>query len=88
MIAQLASSQALLKDFSSRGFAIFSSPVLSLESLTALRSELERVLHGKSGGPFDSQIPPTKVRLPVCFRCFFKILLVRRRCLAGLRSNL
>lgn len=69
MIAQLALSQTLIKDFSARGFAIFADPALGLDSVTALRSELERVLHGKSGGPYDSQTIPTKVRVPR-FRCF------------------
>ena len=40
---------------------------MGAETLTALRSELERVLLGKSGGPYDSQMLPTKVLLFVCF---------------------
>ena len=43
---------------------------MGAETLTALRSELERVLLGKSGGPYDSQMLPTKVCLTVClFSC-------------------
>ena len=61
MISHLATSQSLVKDFASRGFVIFSDSVLGLETLASLRSELERVLLGKSGGLYDSQVLPTKV---------------------------
>jgi hypothetical protein len=64
MISHLAASQILITDFASRGFVIFSDSVMGLETLTALRSELERVLLGKSGGLYDSQVLPTKVPVP------------------------
>jgi hypothetical protein len=65
MISHLVASQSLVKDFASRGFVIFSDSVMGLETLASLRCELERVLLGKSGGPYDSQVLPTKVP------CFF-----------------
>jgi hypothetical protein len=62
---------------------------MGAETLTALRSELERVLLGKSGGPYDSQTLPTKV----CCYCLFVFLPVRHArlnlahlfCVAGAR---
>ena len=81
MIAQLALSQTLIKDFSARGFAIFADPALGLDSVTALRSELERVLHGKSGGPYDSQTIPTKVRFLTSSA--FSLFLNIHWCVAG-----
>ena len=61
MISQLAASHNLIKEFASRGFAIFSDSVMCLETLAALRLELDRVLRGESGGPYDSHALPTKV---------------------------
>lgn len=67
MISQLAVSQSAIKDFACRGFVVFSDSAMALETLTALRLELERVLLGKSGGPYDSQTLPTKVRCSLCY---------------------
>jgi hypothetical protein len=61
MISQLAASHNLIKEFASRGFVIFSDSVMCQETLAALRLELDRVLRGESGGPYDSHALPTKV---------------------------
>jgi hypothetical protein len=84
MISQLATSQSqpLIKDFAARGFVIFSDSVMSAETLTALRSELERVLLGKSGGVYDSHAVPTKAprrSLVLAFQPYFDTLQVPGR---------
>jgi hypothetical protein len=86
MIAQLAVSQAAVRDFASRGFVVFSDSAVALETLTALRSELERVLLGKSGGPYDSQALPTKVSAEGPIAATHA--LTCRRCPADLKSML
>jgi hypothetical protein len=61
MISQLVASHNLIKEFASRGFVIFSDSVMGQETLAALRLELDRVLRGECGGPYDSHALPTKV---------------------------
>jgi hypothetical protein len=87
IISQLAACQHRAKEFASRGFVIFPDAVIGPDSLAALRSELERVLLGKSGGPYDSQVLPTKVHFISC-GMRFQVLNACDSFLSGHKLNL